>query len=316
MAETDVGRSTGNVAVRVVRQQRTAVQQELTAALDAFHEPVTGSPRARDAAWLDDRGQREIEGLKGIFGIGVEHTAELLRVAREHSVAIEILLDAEEILPIPMMSLVRSVHEALLEACWLTDPAIGSDQRIARAAAACLASVQGNLSPLNQLPNTGIRVAEVQESVEGMHALLKQFGFDLRYDKAGALVTAVIYGEGRAALKINVTELNGLYMPGSEHMWSLGSGGTHSRHWFTAGLEGSRDLLAIMIVAPMLDFVDAAIDNIHGYLGLPTREFHKRAHQRRIALLSRRNEEVSREVFSAGYDEYAAARIQPRVSAG
>ncbi|MCC4306317.1 hypothetical protein [Rhodococcus sp. 3-2] len=185
--------------MRVVRQQRTAVQQELTAALDAFHEPVTGSPRARDAAWLDDRGQREIEGLKGIFGIGVEHTAELLRVAREHSVAIEILLDAEEILPIPMMSLVRSVHEALLEACWLTDPAIGSDQRIARAAAACLASVQGNLSPLNQLPNTGIRVAEVQESVEGMHALLKQFGFDLRYDKAGALVTAVIYGEGRAA---------------------------------------------------------------------------------------------------------------------
>lgn len=32
-----------------------------------------------------------------------------------------------------------------------------------------------------------------------------------------------------------------------------------------------------MIVAPMLDFVDAEIYNIHGNFGLPTREFHKRA---------------------------------------
>ncbi len=308
MAETDGGRSTQDVAVRVLRQQRAALERELDTALRAVHKPVPGSPRARDAAWLGGRGQRESDGIKGIFGLGVQHAAELLRVAREHSVAIEVLLDAEEILPIPMMSLVRSVHEALLEVCWLTDPTLDSDQRIARAAAVCLASVQGNLSPLGQIPNTDAQVAEVQKSVAGMHALLKQYGFGLRYDKAGALVTTVTLGEGRAALKMNVTELNSLYMQGSEHMWSLGSGGTHSRHWFTVGLEGSRDLLATMVVAPMLDFVDAVIDNIHGYLGLPTEDFHKRAHMRRVALLPRRG------TPSAGYDEYAAARAQPRVS--
>ncbi|MFT8178363.1 hypothetical protein ACLXNF_12330 [Mycobacteroides chelonae] len=306
MAEKDGGRSTQDVAVRVVRQQRSALERELTTALRAVVKPVPGSPRARDAAWLDDRGRRESEGLKGIFGLGVEHTAELLRVAREHSVAIEILLDAEEILPIPMMSLVRSVHEALLEVCWITDPTIDSDQRIARAAAVSLAAAQGNLSPLGQIPNTDAQIAEVQESVAGMHEILKQYGFDLRYDKSGTLVTTVTLGQGRAALKINVTELNSLYMQGSEHMWSLGSGGTHSRHWFTAGLEGSRDLLATMVVAPMLDFVDAAIDNIHGYLGLPTQDFHKRAHLRRVALLPGRG------TLSAGYDEYAAARSRPR----
>lgn len=294
--------------MRVIRQHRAAIQRELTAALVAFHEPVSDSSRAHDAEWLDDRKQHEIDVLNGILGLGVEHTAELLRVAREHSIAIETLLDADEILPIPMMSLVRSVHEALLEVCWLTDPAIGSDQRIARAAAVCLASVQGNLSPLKQLPDTGIRVAQVQESVQEMHALLEQYGFELHLDKSGALATSVTYGAGRAALKLNVTELNHLYMPGSEHLWTLGSGGTHSRHWFTAGLEGSRDLLSTMIVAPMLDFVDAAIDSINGYVGLPTREFHARGHQRRVALLSRRNEEISPGAISAGYDEYAAAR--------
>ncbi|MCZ4614513.1 MULTISPECIES: hypothetical protein [Rhodococcus] len=66
MVETDFGRRTRTFAARVVRQQRTAVQRELAAAFGAFHQPVPGSRRAIDAAWLDDRGHREIDGLKGI----------------------------------------------------------------------------------------------------------------------------------------------------------------------------------------------------------------------------------------------------------
>jgi hypothetical protein len=91
--------------------------------------------------------------------------------------------------------------------------------------------------------------------------------FKLNYDKqTSKMATSVAYGTSRAALKLNVTEASLRYMPGSHHMWSLGSGATHSRNWFTAGLAGSRSQLTIMVTAPLLDFADALARIVHGSL--------------------------------------------------
>lgn len=308
---------TRDLAVRVMHQQRVALQAELRLALEAFKTPIAGSPRAIDQTWIStqDQGRRE-EALNGVLGAAAVHVVEILRVTDEHSVALEVLLMADEILPVPMTALVRSIHEALLEVCWSADPALTSEQRMARAAAVSLAGHQGNLGPLNDIPNSPVaHIAQVKQAVQGTQSYLEQHGYTLRYNQSGTIATSVTYGSSLAALKTNATDASRRYMPGSHHMWSLGSGATHSRNWFTGGLEGSRSMLAIMAVAPLLDFTDAAVDNIHGYFGLPTSGFHQGAHLRRRVLLAR-DEGGPLGSVRCGYDEYAANRDQPYASLG
>lgn len=303
---------TRDLAVRIIRQQRESFRAELTHAFDAFETPVAGSPRANDDAWISAQASgRSASALNGVLAVAVEQVAELLRVTDEHSIAIETLLTAGELLPIPTMALVRSVHEGLLEVCWSTDPNLSSEQRMARAAAISLAASQGGLGPLEGVPNPpAAQIAQVKQAIRGMQSYLEAHGFTLRYDRSGRTAMSVTYGASLATLKINTTDASVKYMPGSHHMWPIGSGATHSRNWFTAGLEGSRSLLAIMVVAPLLDFADAALDNIHGYVGLPTVDFHKRAHLRRRALLAR-DENSPLGSVTHGYDEYAAERDRP-----
>ncbi len=292
----------------VVKQQRSQMNASLGAAFEAFNEPPASAARARDVAWCESRRENESGELVGLLSLGAEHVAELLRVAREHSVAVERLLEADEILPVPMMSLVRSIHEALLEACWLSDPDLSCEARLARAGAAFFNSIVGNVAPLGQLPGGTTELPRVQESVADAQELLQRIGFQLRYNKSRTAVTSVTYGEGHAPLKLNVTELNAVYMPGTEHMWILGSGGTHSRHWFTVGLEGTRDQICVMVVSPILDSCDYVMDSILGYVGLSAEDFHTRTHQRRNALLVKHQGDQHNSFVRAGYAEYAAKR--------
>jgi hypothetical protein len=96
-------------------------------------------------------------------------------------------------------------------------------------------------------------------------------------------------------------------------MWSLGSGATHSRNWFTAGLAGSRSQLSIMVMAPLLDFADALVDNVSGYVGLDTQQFHQKTHLRRRILLER-NDGKRLGSVTLGYADYAADRDQGLVA--
>ena len=314
LSTTPKRRPTRDLAVRIVRQQRAALRAELSLALQAFENPASGSPRAADRSWITAQGQNREDALASVLGFAAENIAELFRVTDEYAVALEVLLIADDILPVPMMALVRSVHEALLEVCWSVDPRLTSEQRLARAAAVTLAGAQGNLSPLTDMPNAPpTQVALVNEAVQGMQSYLERYGYTLRYSKSGSIATSVTYGSSLAPLIINTTDASRKYMPGSHHMWPIGSGATHSRNWFTAGLIGSRSMLAIMVVSPLLDFADAAVDNVHGYVGLPTDDFHRRTHLRRHALLERR-EGTPAGAATYGYREYAADRDRPRTT--
>lgn len=245
--------------------------------------------------------------------MGVREVAELFRGAEEYVKALELLLGREKPLPIPMISLVRSVQEALLEVCWATDPTLDSPLRVARSAALFVRTVQGNVSPLKWFPGSDAKLAEVWEAVDGAQTFLSGLGFEFRFENSRQLVTSLTYRDGgRAVIKANITEAATRYMPGSEQMWELGSGATHSRNWFTGGLDGPEDLLYIMAVTPMFDFADAVVDNIHGYVGLSTDDFHARTHFRRISLLQRDPRRDSA-VAQASYSDYAAARARERV---
>jgi len=122
-------RPTHHLAVVLLDQQRAAVRRELAAVAEAFQAPLPNSPRADDAAWIAAQTAGRADALEGIMGVAAENVAEVLRVAEEHAAGLQVLLRAEEILPNPSVALVRSIHEAMLTACWCVDPELSSEQR-------------------------------------------------------------------------------------------------------------------------------------------------------------------------------------------
>ncbi|MFC7959064.1 hypothetical protein [Rhodococcoides kroppenstedtii] len=295
----------------VLRQQRSAMDLAMATARDAFKDPVAGSPCALDHHWCATQPQNLDGEVTGLLSVGANAGAELLWAAREHSVALERLLEAPELLPIPTTSLVRSIHEALLEVCWLSDPDVPPARRLARAAVAFLTDVEGNADPLRQTPGQEAKLLEVEQASQGARELLKRAGLTLRLNNAGTRVTGIECAESVEPVKLNITDLNAKYMPGTELMWTLGSGGTHSRRWFTAGLEGDRGTLAIWAVMPVLDSCDYVVDNVLRYVGLPRTEFHRRAHVRRTMLSRRVRQDQYPNEATGGYAEYDMARRSP-----
>jgi hypothetical protein len=106
----------------------------------------------------------------------------------------------------------------------------------------------------------------------------------------------------RAHRKSNMTQASTRYMPTTDYMWLVASGATHSRNWFTAGLQGSRRQLAIVVTAHVLDFCDSAEDALDGYVG--PADFDLRGNVRRRGLLAR-SEGWDPAAPTAGYDDYA-----------
>ena len=47
-----------------------------------------------------------------------------------------------------------------------------------------------------------------------------------------------------------------------------------SRAWADNVLEGSRDMISVMVVVPLLDSCDYVVDNVLGYVGLLADDFH------------------------------------------
>lgn len=62
---------------------------------------------------------------------------------REHLYGLHAVLSSEgPMLPFPAMALARSVHEALLDVCWLIDAEVSTEQRLARWAGRLLHDTQ------------------------------------------------------------------------------------------------------------------------------------------------------------------------------
>lgn len=249
--------------------------------------------------------------LAAVFDLSAENIVELLRVAREHCLAVESLLVNDLILPIPAPTLVRSIHEITLRICWLTDPSLAPEQRLTRAAASTLGSIQSSLQTLEHMPNPpAATLRDKTDAVDDLQTYLSKCGFTLNHAKQNSrFALNLSYGTALANLTLNVTDASRRYMPGSHYMWPVGSGATHSRNWFTAGLAGSRGQLAIMAASPLLDFADALVDNTLGYLGLDPSPFHERTHLRRRALLQRA-ESHDPGYAVATYTDYANVRDQ------
>lgn len=300
-------RSIEDLARVILRQEREAVTAALREALTAFAVLRTGSPRAADAEWL----RREPHGdeLDGLLGFAANDVATLLRAADEQVRAIEVVLNADEMLPLPAMTLARAVHEAVVYVCWLTDAALTPAERVARAAAIALATAQGGHEVLPVIPSdTAEEAARVREGFTGLQKLVERWGVTVTRPKESEYASSVTYAGHKVPLKINATAASERYTPGTHYLWVTGSGATHARGWFTRGLDGPWENIVVMVTMPLLDLSDALIDAIHGYVGLDAGPLHVRTHVRRTVLIERfRPGEAM-----AAYEEYAAKRDRRR----
>ena len=300
-------RSTEGLACRVLAQERAAVSATLSEALEAFKAPDGGSPRAADLAWIAGRRWAVRERLTAVLDSAAFDVQEILRSAHEHVQAIETLLGADEMLPIPAMTLVRSIHESVLTICWLTDPLLAPAERLTRVAALRLTQSQGSHRTIGNFPENLQGDSErVRRAMDDTQRYLNKAGFVLGFGKAGGpYALSVSHGDVATSLKMNATAASRRYTPGIHYIWTTGSGATHSRLWFTSGLEGPWAQLVVMIASPLLDMSDALIDNALGYVSLDPTECHRRTHLRRQALLGRARHLGD---TTHGYADYATQR--------
>jgi hypothetical protein len=299
------------LALRILRAERDDIRAALGDVRTAFREPNAGSARADDADWLARRPEPDRPGLEGVLAVAVEHVVELLRVADEYLVAIETILRSRELLPIPLMSMYRSVMEAALEVCWFVDNEVTSDVRMVRGAAATVRSTQESVKTLLTVPNQPAEeLTAKRAAMVGMQQYLQDHGYVLTFGK-GALppyATSVAWGSTKTSMKVSITAAGIKYLPGSHYMWAIGSGATHSRNWFTSGLEGPWETLVIAATAPVLDVSDALSHHLLGYVGLDPAARHRKTHRRRRFLLSRADNAGA---YAVDHVEYVKRLLHP-----
>lgn len=274
---------------RIIDQQALIIGRAAKDALEGFAFPGAGSPASRDRQWADQTNDAEL--VRGAYSSAAESVATLLHTMEEYRLAIHALVADDSMLPHPIMSCVRAIHDAALRICSLTDPTLSPQERLARSAADFLAKVQGGIPVLHTLE--GLMddgrddLARVMEARTGAVDLFEKIGLVVQVkDSTGQAQN--VRCEGKVAnVDVKTTDLSLKYTPAVHFSWALNSGATHSNIWVTHGLSGPWNQLVVSMAFPLLDISDALTANLLGYVGLPATEIHKKTHFQRVMLLQR-----------------------------
>lgn len=278
--------SIDQLAQRVLRQEGKMLLEASKEAFANFKDPAPGTPIFRDREWIANGVQSEL--LSGVLEHGAQSVATFMLSADEHRYGIEAIISTVERHPLPAMTCARALHESALMACWLSDPTISTEERLARSSAQFLSGVQGGLPVLDKF--TGdirdeAEIEQVRQKREGAIEFLQGMGMEIRIRESTGQALNVQYGGYVANVVPKVTELSARYTPEAHHMWSINSGAAHSNSWMIRGLYGQWATVLSSLLLPILDVSDALVDNLFGYVGMGTEEPKKLTHQRRMALL-------------------------------
>lgn len=294
---------------RIIEQQGLVIERAAQDALEGFAFPPAGSPAWRDRQWAEQTQDAVL--VRGAYSTAAESVATLLQTMEEYRLAILALLVHDGMLPHPIMSCVRAIHDAALRVCSLTDPALSSQERLARCAADFLAKVQGGIPVLHTLE--GLMdddrgdLARVSEARKGAIDLFRKIGLEVQVKESTGQAQNVRC-EGKVAnVDVKTTDLSLKYTPAVHFAWALNSGATHSNIWVTHGISGPWAQILVSMVFPLLDISDALTTNVLGYVGLPTTEIRRATHFRRIMLLQRTGVRGP----YADYNEYAFDQRRP-----
>jgi hypothetical protein len=173
------------------------------------------------------------------------------------------------------LTLARVVLEGLVLSCYLLDPAISTELRMARAAALHITEAQNQIKAAKSFP---AHVPPVDKHVGKALQLCTKAGAQVHQGHKGKFVGVSVDGH-RAPMDINLTEATERYLPaGLPSTYRLTSGAAHSRPWMIASSatdgrktdEGWAAEAATMMTAVMtVSFaMDAYVRHWSAYFGL------------------------------------------------
>ena len=274
---------------RILNQQGRVLAEASKDLISNFASPSVGSPAWQDRDWADTTDHPEL--VRGAYTSAAQTVATLLRTMEEYRCGILALLESDQLLALPIMNCARAIHDAALRVCWLSDPGLRPEERLARAAADFLATVQGGIPVLLALvangDDDGADLKKAQEARAGAIKLFRSIGLTVQVKEGNGQAQNVRYADAVANVEVKVTDLSLKYTPITDFSWRLNSGATHSSLWLTNGLDGPWSQLLISMTFPLLDISDALTTNLWGYSGMSTAGIHKETHTRRILLLQR-----------------------------
>lgn len=292
---------------RLLKLQEKSLRDFLSAASAEVGRPSAGTPAEADLELIEESGKES--GLAGLRAWTHRACAFNILAAREHAEALRLVIAGSELLPLPAMSLARSVFEAVMNTCWLLDAEATSAERLARWAGRLLHDSQES-PPVLSMIGSGIVPDKQQEEAEKGRELGQQLmaraGFVLKA-KGGdrnAETANVTFRGVTSNLTPKVDDLFARFAPGEEFSWPILSGATHSRGWLVSGIEGDAETLVTSFIGPVLSASDALVVEVGRYVGVPVRDVLERTHFRRVAILNRVRPHAT---LRAGLDAYRAS---------
>lgn len=273
---------------RILEQERRDYATLLSEALSAAERPSPGS------RWHVDRESASgNEVAAASLADGAHQFQKLMYSIADHADVLRLLMKHDQLLLIPAWTISRAILEPILLTCWLTDPAVTSDMRIARAASLLPGMIQGTM---NQLAKFGEKHADELEGKRVVRAEIvtyyKRNDFDIQWATNSRgnpkdEISGVIYRGCRATINKNITQLAQQYLPDDAYIYGLLSGAAHGQAWLLNGLGEDVDEAIRSIMAPLMPISDAYTMALCGYLGIVPDWYMNRRQHRLMALMRR-----------------------------
>lgn len=253
------------LSVRILTQEYEDYRKLLAEAAQAVTEPFTGSPWAADRdAYADN------EAATFAFGNAVDQFQLLVSHMRDQLDALLLMMRHDRLLLPPAWATSRAIMESVILSCWLMDPHVSSEMRTARAASLHLGEIQGSIDQLNKQGQRHyelIRELLLQrsEAVE----LYQDNGFIVVLaDKPDKPIRAVRFGQSKASINNNVTQLAERYLPDNAYQYGIFSGAVHGQPWLLNGLAADADEAVRSIIGPLISISEVYTESICHHLGL------------------------------------------------
>ncbi len=130
------------------------------------------------------------------------------------------------------MTLARSVLDAAVQFCYLTDRDVEACTRLIRGAAVLLDSAREELTAVRHMRQSVVPgvLAVVAQAEQELEAEIKSVGIEIRKPTKGRITLS--WPEGRQVnLGVSVTAEQEKYIPGVESSYRVGSGASHAMEW-------------------------------------------------------------------------------------
>lgn len=256
-----------------------------------------GTVAAADSTWVNRSDHRVRTARRQLLQWAGWNASLALSNIANHVIAIERTLQGEPVLTWPCVSLSRIVQEGAVRTGRLFDPAISTEERLTRIAAAWLDGARQQLTAAHELDPSVVPDAE--EEWERAERTTQAAGMSIANDRRGR-PNAAVFDAISVPFKVNVTDASGTKPTYPASWYRISSAATHSTLWLlgqAAGIGSGGELVvradAETITASTLIVLGAFEDlteTLGTYYGREPRKAVTTLQRRMVAVIERQNQ--------------------------